>query len=69
MWVRSAFYYRYGLDHRDCAVIQSSIAVVLLFQNEEKTKLENETLATEITASMTSNKMLKSRFKTIKFCT
>ena len=62
MWVRSAFYYRYGLDHRDCAVIQSSIAVVLLFQNEEKTKLENETLATEITASMTSNKMLKSRF-------
>ena len=61
MWVRSAFYYRYGLDHGDCAVIQSSIVVVLLFQNEEKTKLENETLATEITASMTSNKMLKSR--------
>ena len=42
-------------------MIQSSIVVVLLFQNEEKNKLEDETLATEITASMTSNKMLKSR--------
>ena len=56
-------------------MIQSSIVVVLLFQNEEKNKLEDETLATEITASMTRNKMLKSRlghglkiFKTIKFC-